>query len=64
MPMKRFSIPLLILSLWACQQAEDTRYFAPELNFEAADYSVQAAQGCADKLVKAGIRGIWNFTAV
>ena len=23
-----------------------------------------AAQGCADKLVEAGIRGIWNFTAV
>lgn len=51
MPMKRFSIPLLILSLWACQQAEDTRYFAPELSFEAADYSVQAAQGCADVVI-------------
>lgn len=49
--MKRFSILLLILSLWACQQAEDTRYFAPELCFEAADYSVQASQGGADVVI-------------
>ena len=53
MPMKRFSILLLILMLplWACRQAEDTRYFAPELCFEAADYSVQASEGGADVVI-------------
>ena len=53
MPMKRFSILLLslLLALGACQQAEDTRYFAPELCFEAAVYSVEAAQGGADVVI-------------
>lgn len=53
MPMKRFSILLLItmLPLWACKQAEDTRYFAPELCFEAADYSVQSTQGGVDVVI-------------
>ena len=52
MPMKRFSILLLmLLPLWGCQQAEDTRYFAPELNFETGDYSVESARGGVDVVI-------------
>lgn len=64
MPMKRFSILLLILMLplWACRQAEDTRYFAPELCFEAADYSVQASEGGADVVITLSRPATVDFT--
>ena len=52
MLMKRISILLLTaLALWGCKQAEDLRYFAPEINFEAESYSVSAVDGGADVVI-------------
>jgi hypothetical protein len=47
--MKRLSILLLwALVLFSCKEAEDTRYFAPELRFEADACTVSSSEGGAD----------------
>lgn len=49
MPMKKFIILLLTATaLVACKQAEDTRYFAPEVSFEAEAYTVPSSDGGVD----------------
>lgn len=50
--MKRFIILLLmLLPLAGCQQAEDTRYFAPELSFGAEAYAAAVADGGIDVVI-------------
>lgn len=52
MLMKKISILLLTaLALWGCKQAEDLRYFAPEISFEAASYTVPSADGGVDVVI-------------
>ena len=47
--MKKISILLIIaLAAVSCRQAEDTRYFAPEVNFAADSYTVTAGSGAVD----------------
>ena len=45
---------------------EDLAKLVPRLKLKLGILTVPnlAAQGCADQLVAAGIRGIWNFTAI
>lgn len=50
--MKKISLLLLLaLALPACRQAEDTRFFAPELSFETDTYTVPSADGGVDVVV-------------
>ena len=50
--MKRLSILLLILlAFTGCRQAQDTRYFAPELSFGAEAYTVASAEGGVDVVI-------------
>lgn len=50
--MKRISILLLAaLSLLACRQAEDTRFFAPELSFGVDSYTAASEDGGADVVI-------------
>ena len=50
--MKRIVIFLLmLLPLSGCQQAEDTRYFAPELSFGAEAYAVPVTDGGVDVVI-------------
>ena len=50
--MKRIVIFLLmLLPLAGCQQAEDTRYFAPELSFGAEAYAVPVTDGGVDVVI-------------
>jgi len=38
----------MLMAAVSCRQAEDTRYFAPEVNFAAATYTVDADSGALD----------------
>ena len=50
--MKKLTLLLTAaLALWACQEAEDTRYFAPELCFEAQTYTVATEAGGVDVVI-------------
>ena len=50
--MKKISLSLLLaLALPACRQAEDPRFFAPELSFETDTYTVPSADGGVDVAV-------------
>ena len=52
--MKRITLLLMIsaLAFLSCKEAQDTRYFAPDVEFGEASYSVQAESGGADLLVR------------
>ena len=51
--MKKISILIMtLLAAVSCRQAEDTRYFAPEVNFAAGSYAVDAASGALDVELK------------
>ena len=51
--MKRITL-LLIAALfaWACREAQDTRYFAPDVEFGEAEYATTAENGAVDVLLR------------
>ena len=57
--MKRYLILLaVLLAASACRQAQDTRYFAPAVEFGSAQYAVTPGQGGLDRPARAA----WTST--
>ena len=62
--MKRTSILILaLLAVFSCKEAEDTRYFAPEIAFSADTFSASAQDGVAQVVLNLSRPATMDFSA-